>query len=185
MSLGESSRTPWSNQSQQPLRIHTHYSLQKEFSMSHATSVTRRKKLTRACLSCACCHVRLFAIPWTVALQAPLSMGFSRQDYWSGLPFASPGDLPDPGIKPKPSAVAAGFFTTEPPGKSSSQITSQIFQHEFVFCTSPRKYDQNIPPQVLFSCCPSTLPFGGRRLKSPSIQGTIYPFSTLEKPPFI
>ena len=47
-------------------------------------------------LSC----VRLFAIPWTVAHQASLSMGFSRQQYWSGLPFPSPGDLPDPGSNP-------------------------------------------------------------------------------------
>ena len=45
-------------------------------------------------------HVRLFATPWTVACQAPLSMGFSRREYWSGLPFSSPGDLPDPGIGP-------------------------------------------------------------------------------------
>ena len=45
-------------------------------------------------------RVQLFATPWTVACQAPLSMGFSRQEYWSGLPFPSPGDLPDPGIKP-------------------------------------------------------------------------------------
>ena len=45
-------------------------------------------------------RVRLFANPWTVAYQAPLSMGFSRQEYWSGLPFPSPGDLPDPGIEP-------------------------------------------------------------------------------------
>ena len=45
-------------------------------------------------------HVRLFATPWTVACQAPPSMGFSRQEYWSGLPFPSPGDLPDPGIEP-------------------------------------------------------------------------------------
>ena len=45
-------------------------------------------------------RVQLFATPWTVAYQAPLSMGFSRQEYWSGLPFPSPGDLPDPGIKP-------------------------------------------------------------------------------------
>ena len=45
-------------------------------------------------------RVRLFATPWTVAYQAPLSMGFSRQEYWSGLPFPSPGDLPDPGIEP-------------------------------------------------------------------------------------
>ena len=45
-------------------------------------------------------RVRLFATPWTVANQAPLSMGFSRQEYWSGLPFPSPGDLPNPGIEP-------------------------------------------------------------------------------------
>ena len=45
-------------------------------------------------------HVRLFATPWTAAYQAPLSMGFSGQEYWSRLPFPSPGDLPDPGIKP-------------------------------------------------------------------------------------
>ena len=45
-------------------------------------------------------HVRLFATPWTVAYQAPPSMGFSRQGYWSGLPFSSPGDLPDPEIEP-------------------------------------------------------------------------------------
>ena len=45
-------------------------------------------------------HVRLFVTPWTVAYQAPLSMGFSRQQYWSGLPFPSPGDLPNPGIEP-------------------------------------------------------------------------------------
>ena len=46
-------------------------------------------------------HVQFFVTPWTVALQAPLSMGFSRQEYWSGLPFPPPGDLPDPGIKPE------------------------------------------------------------------------------------
>ena len=44
-------------------------------------------------------HVRLFVTPWSIAHQAPLSLGFSRQEYWSGLPFSSPGDLPDPGIK--------------------------------------------------------------------------------------
>ena len=47
-------------------------------------------------------HVRPFATPWTVAYQAPLSMGFSKQEYWSGLPFPSPEDLPDPGIEPRP-----------------------------------------------------------------------------------
>ena len=65
-------------------------------------------------------HVRLFATPWTVAYQAPLSMGFSRQELWSGLPFHPPGDLPDPRIEhvsPVPPALAGRFFTTELPGK--------------------------------------------------------------------
>ena len=55
--------------------------------------------------------------PWIVDLQAPLSMGFSRQEYWSGLPFLPPGDLPNPGIKATSPALASGFFTTEPAGK--------------------------------------------------------------------
>ena len=68
-------------------------------------------------------HVRLFVNPWTVALQAPLSMEFSRQGYWSGLPFPSPGDIPDPGIKPGSPALACGFFTAEPPGKPMCYFT--------------------------------------------------------------
>ena len=62
-------------------------------------------------------HVQLFATPWTVARQAPLSMGFSRQEYWSGLPFPSPGHLPDPGIEPRSPALEADALTSEPPGK--------------------------------------------------------------------
>ena len=62
-------------------------------------------------------HVRLFETPWTVAYQAPLFMGFSRQEYWSGLPFPSPGDLPDPGIKPRSPAMQADALLSEPPGK--------------------------------------------------------------------
>ena len=60
-------------------------------------------------------HVWLFVTPWTVAYQAPLSMRFSRQEYWSGLPFPTPRDLPDPGIKPESlasPALAGRFFTT-------------------------------------------------------------------------
>ena len=59
-------------------------------------------------------RVRLFATPWTIAYQASPSMGFSRQEYWSGLPFPSPGDLPDPGIKPRSPALAADALTSEP-----------------------------------------------------------------------
>ena len=59
-------------------------------------------------------HVQLFANPWTVAYQASLSMGFSRQECWSGLPFPSPGDLPDPGIEPRSPALQADALPSEP-----------------------------------------------------------------------
>ena len=62
-------------------------------------------------------RVRPFDTPWTVACQAPLSVGFSRREYWSGLPFRLPADRLDPGIAPTSSALAGRFFTTEPPGK--------------------------------------------------------------------
>ena len=65
-------------------------------------------------------RVRLFATPWMVAHQAPPPMGFSRQEYWSGLPFPCPGDLPDPGIKPRSPSLQADALTSEPPGKLSS-----------------------------------------------------------------
>ena len=55
--------------------------------------------------------------PWTEAHQVPLSMGFSRQEYWSGFPCPPPGDLPDPGIEPAFPALVGGFFTTASPGK--------------------------------------------------------------------
>ena len=65
-------------------------------------------------------QVRFFAAPWTAAHQAPLSMEFSRQEYWIGLPFPSPGDLPDPGIEPTSPVspvLAREFFTIELSGK--------------------------------------------------------------------
>ena len=64
--------------------------------------------------------VQLFVTLWTVAHQAPLSTVFSRQEFWGGLPFPPPGDLPDPGIEsrsPVSPALAGGFFTTDPPGE--------------------------------------------------------------------
>ena len=59
-------------------------------------------------------HIQVFATPWTVVHQAPLSMGFSRQEYWSGVPFPLPGDLPNPGIEPALTSpvLAERFFTT-------------------------------------------------------------------------
>ena len=60
--------------------------------------------------------------PWTVAHQAPLSMGFSRQEYWTGLPFPSPGDLSDPGIKPRSPTLQADSLLSEPSGKPVSNL---------------------------------------------------------------
>ena len=69
--------------------------------------------------------------PRTVAHQASLSMRFLRQEYWSGLPFTSPGDLPDPGVETVSPTLAGGFFTTEPAGKPQSQFFSSLY-HTFV-----------------------------------------------------
>ena len=60
------------------------------------------------------------------AHQDPLSMGFPRQEYWSGLPFPSPGDLPNPGIEPESPALSGGFFTPEPPGQPLEKGTSVL-----------------------------------------------------------
>ena len=71
-------------------------------------------KVLHACMLSHVSHAQLFATPWTEALQAPLSMGFSRQEYWSGLPCPPPGDLPDPGIEPTSlmsPALAGGFIS--------------------------------------------------------------------------
>ena len=73
---------------------------------SHTPMKVKMKSLSR---------VRLFATRWTVAYQAPPSMGFSRQEYWSGLPFPSPGDLPDPGIEPGSPTLQADALSSEPP----------------------------------------------------------------------
>ena len=74
-------------------------------------------------------HVPLFVTPWTVAYQAPPSMGFPRQEYWSGLPFPSPGDLPDPGMEPGSPTLWADTLPSEPPGKPtarSGEMQSQM-----------------------------------------------------------
>ena len=64
-------------------------------------------------------RVLVFVTTWTVAHQVPLSMEFPKQEYWSELPFPTPGHLSNPGIKPTSPALAGGFFTTKPPGKPS------------------------------------------------------------------
>ena len=72
------------------------------------------------------CVYESFVTPWTVAQQAPLSIGFPRQKYWSRPPFPSPGDLLDPEIEPTPPALAGRFFTNESPGKPNRSITYWI-----------------------------------------------------------
>ena len=72
---------------------------------------------TRCVCAQALSHVRLFATPWTAQPSRLLCHGISRQEYWSGLPFPFPGDLPNPGMEPISPALTGRFFTTEPPGK--------------------------------------------------------------------
>ena len=71
--------------------------------------------------------VQFFVTPWTVACQAPLFVGFPRQEYCSGLPFPSPGDLPYPGIGPASPLSAGGFFIIETPGKHKMQVVSKLW----------------------------------------------------------
>ena len=67
-------------------------------------------------------HVRLFVTPWTIACKAPLTMGFSRQEYWSGLPCPPPGDLPDPGIKPPSPALKVDLSSLSPQGSLGNYL---------------------------------------------------------------
>ena len=77
-----------------------------------------KAELSDACTGYVCMLSLVQCVtPWSVARQAPLSMGFPRQEYWSGLACPPPGDLPDPGIEPTSPGLIGGFFTIEPPGK--------------------------------------------------------------------
>ena len=77
---------------------------------------------------CVCCSVMSDSVtPWTVAHQAPLSIGFPGQEYWSGVPFPSPGDLPDPGIEPRSPVLQADSLPSEPPGKLPKSLLSNQF----------------------------------------------------------
>ena len=86
----------------------------------------------RRCLVTKLCPT--LGIQWTIAGQAPLSMGFSRQEYWTGLPFPSPGDLPDSGIKPRSPALQAGSLLSEPPEKPMNTLNSWFPNCFTIFC---------------------------------------------------
>ena len=92
-------------------------------------------------------HVRLFATSWTVAYQTSLSMGFSQQGYWSGLPFPSPGDLPDPGIETRSPAFQADALTSEPPGKDMGLL--QLFTHCCLLSDSCTGKESLVKPESL------------------------------------
>ena len=101
---------------------HTHYHM-------HMWILKRYVKIDRCISLCVLCHVRFFEALWTVAHQVPLSVEFSWQEYWSGLPFSTPGDVFDPGIKPASPecpALAGRFFKTAPPGKPQIDSFSYI-----------------------------------------------------------
>ena len=87
----------------------------KKSQLSEVTKIIHEQK----CWSLSC--VQLLVTQWTAARQAPLSMGFPRQEYWSGLPFPSPGDPPDPGIEPRSLALQMSSLPSEPPRKSYEQ----------------------------------------------------------------
>ena len=91
-----------------------------------------------------------FATPWTVAHQAPLSMGFSRQECWSGLPFPSPGDLSNAGVESVSPASAGGFLTTEPAGKHTD--------HSSVHIPHPEGKCYNLMRSVLRLKLPQAIP---------------------------
>ena len=109
-------------------------------------------------------RVRLFATPWTIAHQAPPSMGFSRQECWSRLPFPSPGDLPDPGIEPGSPTLQADALQSEPPGKPNYihkvKVKVKSFSRVRLFAT-PWTVAYQAPPSMGFSRqkCWSRLPF--------------------------
>ena len=83
--------------------------------------------------ACMLSPVQLLVTPWTAAHQTLLSIAFSRQEYWSGLPFPSPRDLPNPGIEPASPASASKFFITEPPGKPRQTFRQSQFYNRFFF----------------------------------------------------
>ena len=129
-------------------------------------------------------RVWLFATPWTIAHQAPLSMVFPKQKYWSGLPFPTPGDHLNPGIKPvslASPAFAGGFFTTEPPGKPSvaCSVLNKYLLNKWLWSGSVAVSSKVLPtwfqPQVLH--LPRVLP--GYHVSSSDSHWVLLPWGPL------
>ena len=121
-------------------------------------------------------HVRLSATPWTVAYQAPPSMGFSRQEYWSGFPFPSPGDLPDPGIEPRSPAFQADALTSDLVAKSCPTLAT----HGLIACQASLSvgFSGQEYWSVLSFLSPGDLPDPGIETASPALGGRFFTTST-------
>ena len=103
--------------------LHSTHALQCQWGWGHSSFYGVWSKAGVECVHAQLLsHVQLFAPLWTVACQAPLSMGFPGQEYWSGLPFPSPDNLPDPGVKPRSPAWQADSLPSEPPGKPGFKL---------------------------------------------------------------
>ena len=103
------------------------------------------------------------ATPWTVAYQAPPPIGFSRQEYWSGLPFPSPGDLPDPGIEPGSPAFQADALISEPPGKPLYRVSILLKRIFFKRVTLKKKSSLDFrPAKRAILCAHLGVSFRGR-----------------------
>ena len=151
--------------------IYSLYSLSHRIYNSHPSSMNTQGKTCKECkLKFITCmkvkllsHVRLFATAWTVAYQAPLSMGLSRQGYWSGLPFPSPRNLPNPGIEPRPPALQADALPSEPSGKFYSMYSVQFSHLVMSNSLQPHELQHARPPcplptprvGVSLECCSS------------------------------
>ena len=118
-----------------------------------------------------------FAMPWTVAWQAPLCMGFPRQKYWSVLPFPSRRDLPDPGIKPASPALAGWIFTTELPGKPKIQPYLQASKSACHRFTDDSKGHRTPRSEIEEFITRGTWDNGNLRLPSVPLASHQFPFS--------
>ena len=120
MPSSHSSNASWALASNDAVKKHVFWSCGSLYSSNKEQEVNKyicNMSVTFVVVAQLLSHVWLFFVtPWTVACHAPLCMGFSRQEYWSGLPFPSPGDLPDPGMEPRSPALQADSLPFELPG---------------------------------------------------------------------
>ena len=103
-----------------------------------------------ACMLRCFSHVQLFVIAWTVACQAPLSLGFSRQEYWNGLPCLPPGDLPNSGIKRRSPALQVDSSLPEPPGKPNNTGVGSLSLLQGIFLTQESNWSLLHCRQILY-----------------------------------